>query len=161
MQSPCLRIQDIMYLLVELSFEHTCDSGTLRSTMPKRFLSSPLSHTDADPYPVHQIPALHVRLHRNEFRPCRQRRKTQGISGVRHCVPTLSLISRSISPFTQGMRPVVSNMVFSQTLILPKAIVVFMAGDHDDAISRVDDVISTVHLSSICHVVQVRTHPSS
>ncbi|KAN0101131.1 hypothetical protein V8E55_001115 [Tylopilus felleus] len=43
-------------------------------------------------------------------------------------------------------------------LLLLKAIIIFMAGEHDDAISRVDDVISTVHFSSICHVVQAYMH---
>ena len=38
-----------------------------------------------------------------------------------------------------------------------------MAGEHDDAISRVDDLIDTVHFNSVCYVVQaciyvVRTH---
>ena len=53
------------------------------------------------------------------------------------------------------MRPVVPNMVLSDVDIT-QAIVVFMAGEHDDAISRIDDVISTVHFSSICYVVQAR-----
>ena len=29
-----------------------------------------------------------------------------------------------------------------------------MAGEHNDAISRLDDLIATVHMNSICHVVQ-------
>ncbi|KAF8551263.1 YVTN repeat-like/Quino protein amine dehydrogenase [Imleria badia] len=40
-------------------------------------------------------------------------------------------------------------------LLLIKAIVVFMAGDHDDAISRVDDLIAMVHDNSKYYVVQV------
>ncbi|KAF8546581.1 hypothetical protein OG21DRAFT_1102783 [Imleria badia] len=39
-------------------------------------------------------------------------------------------------------------------LLLVKAIIVFMAGEHRDAISRVDDLIATVHLNSICYIVQ-------
>jgi hypothetical protein len=39
---------------------------------------------------------------------------------------------------------------------IPQAIIVFMAGEHRDAISRVDDLIATVHLNSICYVVQAR-----
>ncbi|KAF8554675.1 hypothetical protein OG21DRAFT_1508679 [Imleria badia] len=39
-------------------------------------------------------------------------------------------------------------------ILLIKAIVMFMAGEHRDAISRVDDLIATVHLNSICYVVQ-------
>ncbi|KAI9462971.1 hypothetical protein HD554DRAFT_1425706 [Boletus coccyginus] len=39
-------------------------------------------------------------------------------------------------------------------LLLTKAIVVFMAGEHHDAISRVDDIISTVRFNSICYIVQ-------
>ncbi|KAF8546871.1 hypothetical protein OG21DRAFT_1027557 [Imleria badia] len=35
-----------------------------------------------------------------------------------------------------------------------QAIIVFIAGEHRDAISRVDDLIATVHLNSICYVVQ-------
>ncbi|KAF8551245.1 hypothetical protein OG21DRAFT_1487133 [Imleria badia] len=38
-------------------------------------------------------------------------------------------------------------------LLLVKAIIVFMAGEHDDAISRVDDLINTVYVNSICHAV--------
>ena len=33
-----------------------------------------------------------------------------------------------------------------------------MAEDHDNAISRVDDLIATLHLNSICYVVQAREH---
>ncbi|KAG9315542.1 hypothetical protein JVU11DRAFT_3162 [Chiua virens] len=39
-------------------------------------------------------------------------------------------------------------------LPLVKAIIIFMAGDHDDAISRPDDLIATVPLNSVCYVVQ-------
>ncbi|KAF8436821.1 hypothetical protein L210DRAFT_3547707 [Boletus edulis BED1] len=39
-------------------------------------------------------------------------------------------------------------------LLLIKAIIVFMAGEHPDAISRVDDLIATVSFNSICYVVQ-------
>ena len=35
-----------------------------------------------------------------------------------------------------------------------QAIVVFMAGEHDDAISRLDDLIAMTYDNSICHVVQ-------
>ena len=31
-----------------------------------------------------------------------------------------------------------------------------MAGEHDDALARVGDLIATVHLNSICYVVQAR-----
>ncbi|KAH0838774.1 hypothetical protein J3R83DRAFT_7149 [Lanmaoa asiatica] len=37
-------------------------------------------------------------------------------------------------------------------LLLTKAVVMFMAGEHDDAVSRVGDLIATVHLNSTCHV---------
>ena len=36
-----------------------------------------------------------------------------------------------------------------------------MAGEHREAISRVDDLIATVSLNSICYVVQARTHAST
>ncbi|KAF8554548.1 protein prenylyltransferase, partial [Imleria badia] len=39
-------------------------------------------------------------------------------------------------------------------LLLIKAIIVFMAGEHDDAISRIDDIISMTYDNSICYVVQ-------
>ncbi|KAF8439815.1 hypothetical protein L210DRAFT_3540401 [Boletus edulis BED1] len=39
-------------------------------------------------------------------------------------------------------------------LLLIKAIIVFMAGEHCDAISRVDDIIAMVTSNSICYVVQ-------
>ncbi|KAF8548919.1 WD40 repeat-like protein, partial [Imleria badia] len=39
-------------------------------------------------------------------------------------------------------------------ILLIKAIIMFMAGEQRDAISRVDDLIATVHLNSICYVVQ-------
>ena len=32
----------------------------------------------------------------------------------------------------------------------------FIAGEHRDAISRVDDLIATVNFNSICYVVQAR-----
>ena len=32
----------------------------------------------------------------------------------------------------------------------------FMAGEHRDAISRVDDLNAAVHFNSICYVVQAR-----
>ena len=35
-----------------------------------------------------------------------------------------------------------------------QAIIMFMAGEERDAISRVDDLIATVHLNSMCYVVQ-------
>ena len=41
---------------------------------------------------------------------------------------------------------------------IPQAIIVFMAGERDDAISRVDDLIDTVQFNSICYVVQARAH---
>ena len=34
----------------------------------------------------------------------------------------------------------------------------FMAGEHPDAISRVDDLIATIPLNSTCYVVQARAH---
>ena len=39
---------------------------------------------------------------------------------------------------------------------MAQAIIVFMTGEHDDAISRVDDLIDTVPFNSICYVVQAR-----
>ena len=33
-----------------------------------------------------------------------------------------------------------------------------MAGEHRDAISRVDDLIATITVNSICYVVQARAH---
>ncbi|KAF8548773.1 hypothetical protein OG21DRAFT_1489089 [Imleria badia] len=39
-------------------------------------------------------------------------------------------------------------------ILLVKAIIVFMTGEHQDAISRVDDLIAAVLFSSICYVVQ-------
>ncbi|KAF8557228.1 WD40 repeat-like protein [Imleria badia] len=39
-------------------------------------------------------------------------------------------------------------------LLLIKAVVLFMAGEHDDGVSRVDDLITTVHFNSIYYVVQ-------
>ncbi|KAN0078113.1 hypothetical protein V8E55_010170 [Tylopilus felleus] len=41
---------------------------------------------------------------------------------------------------------------------LMKAIVVFMAGEHQDAISRVGDLIDTVPFPSICYVVQAHMY---
>ena len=37
-----------------------------------------------------------------------------------------------------------------------QAIVVCMAGEYDDAISRVKDLIASLHLNPICHVVEAR-----
>ncbi|KAF8553290.1 hypothetical protein OG21DRAFT_1267989 [Imleria badia] len=39
-------------------------------------------------------------------------------------------------------------------LLLIKAVVLFVAGEHVDAVSRVGDLIATVHFKSICYVVQ-------
>ncbi|KAG8214862.1 hypothetical protein J3R82DRAFT_10029 [Butyriboletus roseoflavus] len=39
-------------------------------------------------------------------------------------------------------------------LLLIKAVIVFMAGERDDAISRLDDLIATVPCNSVCCVVQ-------
>ena len=33
-----------------------------------------------------------------------------------------------------------------------------MAGEHDDAISRIDDLIDTVQFNPICYVVQARAY---
>ncbi|KAF8139660.1 hypothetical protein EV363DRAFT_1497272 [Boletus edulis] len=63
-------------------------------------------------------------------------------SGVRHCVRTLSFHSRQFSPH--------------QSVYL--AVIVCMAGEHLDAISRVDDLIDTLHLNSTCYVVQAHMH---
>ncbi|KAF8548528.1 hypothetical protein OG21DRAFT_750496 [Imleria badia] len=43
-------------------------------------------------------------------------------------------------------------------LLLIKAVVVCMAGEYDDAISRVRDLIASLHLNSICYVVQAYMH---
>ncbi|KAF8548746.1 hypothetical protein OG21DRAFT_1489116 [Imleria badia] len=43
-------------------------------------------------------------------------------------------------------------------MLLIKAIVAFMAGEHDDAISRVDDLIPFSCNNSICYVVQARAY---
>ena len=37
---------------------------------------------------------------------------------------------------------------------LAQAIIVFIAGEHDDAISRVHDLAGVVQSDPICHVVQ-------
>ena len=39
---------------------------------------------------------------------------------------------------------------------LTQAVVVFMAGEHEDAVARVGDLIATVHSNSIYYVVQAR-----
>ncbi|KAF8139668.1 WD40-repeat-containing domain protein [Boletus edulis] len=39
-----------------------------------------------------------------------------------------------------------------------RAVIVCMAGEHLDAISRVDDLIDTLHLNSTCYVVQAYMH---
>ncbi|KAF8421136.1 hypothetical protein L210DRAFT_3654613 [Boletus edulis BED1] len=43
-------------------------------------------------------------------------------------------------------------------LLLIKAIIVFMAGEHIDAISRLDDLIATVRFNSVCYTVQAYMH---
>ncbi|KAF8547208.1 hypothetical protein OG21DRAFT_1501672 [Imleria badia] len=43
-------------------------------------------------------------------------------------------------------------------LLLIKAIIVFMAGEHKDAIARVDDLIATVPWSPECYVVQAQMY---
>ncbi|KAF8127180.1 hypothetical protein EV363DRAFT_1345710 [Boletus edulis] len=39
-------------------------------------------------------------------------------------------------------------------LLLTKAIIVFMVGEHPDAISRLDDLIATIRSNSLCYTVQ-------
>jgi len=39
-----------------------------------------------------------------------------------------------------------------------QAIIMFTAGEHVDAISRVDDLIATVRFNAICYVVQARPY---
>ncbi|KAF8552471.1 hypothetical protein OG21DRAFT_1443452 [Imleria badia] len=46
----------------------------------------------------------------------------------------------------------------SRFVLLIKAIIVFMAGEYEDAISRVDDLIAMVCDNSICYVVQAYMH---
>ncbi|KAF8141892.1 hypothetical protein EV363DRAFT_1080651, partial [Boletus edulis] len=41
-------------------------------------------------------------------------------------------------------------------LLLTKAIIVFMAGEHPGAISRLDDLIATTRSNSLCYTVQAR-----
>ena len=55
--------------------------------------------------------------------------------------------------FSFLLRCVYSNFGCS-TVLIPQAIIVFMAGERVDAISRVDDLISTVPFKSICSTVQ-------
>ncbi|KAF8551249.1 hypothetical protein OG21DRAFT_1445453 [Imleria badia] len=43
-------------------------------------------------------------------------------------------------------------------LLLIKAIIVFLAGEHDDAISRMDDLIDALHVKSTCYTVQAYMH---
>ncbi|KAF8127258.1 hypothetical protein EV363DRAFT_1346345 [Boletus edulis] len=43
-------------------------------------------------------------------------------------------------------------------LLLVKAIIVFMAGEHPDAISRVDNLIDTVPTNTLCYTVQAYMH---
>ncbi|KAF8555028.1 hypothetical protein OG21DRAFT_963279 [Imleria badia] len=45
-------------------------------------------------------------------------------------------------------------------ILLIKAIIILIAGEHRDAISRVDDLIAIVHFNSICYVVQACARPA-
>ena len=44
----------------------------------------------------------------------------------------------------------------SSVVHVSQAIVVCMAGEYDDAVSRVKDLIASLHLNSICYIVQAR-----
>ena len=66
--------------------------------------------------------------------------------------------TRLTLPFSFSSRSVFFELGSSPAAHVPQAIIVFMAGEHRDAISRVDDLIATVHFNSICYVVQACAH---
>ena len=72
-----------------------------------------------------------------------------------HRIRALPFHSRHLSPFDHGVCPIHTAWSPSVVHIL-YAIIVLMAGEHDDAISRVDDLIDAVRFNSICCVVQAR-----
>ena len=76
---------------------------------------------------------------------------------MRHCIRALPSNKRHISSFNQGVYPTHTTRLPSASHI-PQATIVFMAGEHDDAISRVGDLIDTMQFNSICYVVQARAH---
>ncbi|KAF8552627.1 hypothetical protein OG21DRAFT_1498291 [Imleria badia] len=83
---------------------------------------------------------------------------------IKICSSVIGYISKSIALIGVGKEAEccrVYDLVFRHChpnevdfLLLIKAVVLFMAGEHVDAVSRVDDLIATVHFTSICYVVQ-------
>ena len=119
---------------------------------------APLSHALSLIYQVHQNSAIRHWLHCKECSSGRQWEKKQGIPGVRHRVRALPFNSRYISSVDQGVCPIHSSLVILRSLYIAQAIIAFMAGEHDDAISRVDDLIDTVPFDSIFYVAQARAY---
>ena len=65
---------------------------------------SPFSHADAymNSHPGPQSSAVGHRLRRKEYSACRQGRKVQGLSDLRHHIWTLSFVLCYLSPSRQG-----------------------------------------------------------
>ena len=50
------------------------------------------------------------------------------------------------------------NLGYKSTTHLPQAIIVFLAEEHRNAMTQMDDLIATVPFPSTCYVVQARAH---
>ena len=75
--------------------------------------------------------------------------------GVRHYAPGLPFGPHILSPSHQGMSFATEHN-FLSTSSSAQAVVLFMAGEYNDGISRIDGLIATVFFNSTLHLVQVR-----
>jgi hypothetical protein len=66
----------------------------------------------------------------------------------------LNLRKRELPPLDEGEYHALDVSILN--LLTLKAMIVFIAGEYDDAISRVDDLIGTVGFDATCHAVRVR-----
>lgn len=80
---------------------------------------------------------------------------SQGLSNVRHRIRALSFISWYLYPSDRGVY-ITFKLARRSAAPIPYTSIVSMAGDseHRGAIPRVDDLIATLQLNSMCYVIQ-------
>ena len=85
----------------------------------------------------------------------------EGHKGYRACDIALERFYSSHVTFLLLIKVCIFELDSLSSVHISQAIIVFMAGEHRDAISRVDDLIATIPFNSICYVVQARTYALS
>ena len=147
-----------MHSPVELSSGHACDGGMLQLQMPMRYslLSSPrdlltlrlfyIKSIELEPSIIGYI-AKSVALVANGEKHKAYRACDIAFEYLHSSHICFFLLVKVCIPYTTWLSST-AHMAHWQ------AIVVAMAGEYDDAISRIDDLMRTVQLDSICYVVQ-------